>query len=165
MLNNNNNVNDNDKINCCACGDGGHVSRDCPNNAEFGNWWTHKNKDKVSVSTFAQIVEQFESLNAGNDSPVTQAQQEGQASTNIRTQNSSQGNQNNNQGGGFFFQQQNNHFNCGRTRRCDKPSFSFANIQDTRVLDTHNVEHKLKEDLAFGHTRRKDLPHVKLLDN
>jgi len=55
--------------------------------------------------------------------------------------------------------------NCGETRKCQKPSFSFANIKDARVLDTHNVEHKLQEDLAFGHVEVKDLTFVMLLDN
>ena len=65
----------------------------------------------------------------------------------------------------FFFEKKgSDHFNCGETRRF-KPRFSFAAIEQAVPMDIHNVECKLKEDLAFGHIGVEDLQFVMLLDN
>ena len=50
FANNKNNRSANKDCQCHACGNKGHVSRDCPRNIDFNEWWMHKNKDKVTFA-------------------------------------------------------------------------------------------------------------------
>ena len=70
LANNGSNGDNSNDATCCACGDKGHASRDCTKNIEFNEQWIHKNKNKVKASAFAQIVEEHDNLNAGNDLPA-----------------------------------------------------------------------------------------------
>ena len=119
----------------------------------------HKNKHLVTFAQAAQAAEEHHKNN-GNI-PVAQVKTEATSNANVKSQDSS----NENQDSGFFFGKKgSNSFNCGKMMT-SKPRFSFATVKQAMPIDIHNVECKLKEDLAFGHIRNEDLPHIMLLDN